>query len=103
VLGVAYDARGLIAIVTMVGASFAEQAGFRLTGHGTRWPLLIGLSIAVGVAVYVMVIDGLLFRGVLSSSYVQSIEANGLKRRRSISCSVPPKGGLASPDYFGVA
>ena len=71
----------LIAILTLIGAFLAEQAGFRLTGHGTRWPVLIGLSMAVGVAVYVMVIDGLLFRGVLSSSYVQSIEATSLTRR----------------------
>jgi hypothetical protein len=71
----------LIAILTLIGAFFAKQAGFRLTGHGTRWPILIGLSMAVGVAVYVMVIDGLLFRGVLSSSYVQSIEATSLTRR----------------------
>jgi hypothetical protein len=71
----------LICILTLIGAFSAEQTRFRLTGHGTRWPILIGLTMAVGVAVYVMVIDGLLFRGVLSSSYVHFFEATSLKER----------------------
>jgi hypothetical protein len=66
----------LIAILALIGAFSAEQTRFPLTGHGTRWQILIGLSMAAGVAVYVMVIDGLLFRGVFSQPKLHPWVAN---------------------------
>jgi hypothetical protein len=72
---------GLIAVLTLIGASCADRAGMRLEGHGTRWPVLIGLAAAVAVAVYVAAIDGFLFRATLPVSYVHLFESSSLRDR----------------------
>ena len=72
---------GLIAAFALIGAFCADRVGLRLEAHGTRWPMLIGLAAAFAVAVYVVVIDGVLFRTMLPVSYVHLFEATGLRDR----------------------
>jgi hypothetical protein len=72
---------GLIAALAVVGAFCADRVGLRLEGHGTRRPVLIGVVAAVGVAAYVVAIDGVLFRTTLPVSYVRLFEEAGLRDR----------------------
>jgi hypothetical protein len=72
---------GLMAVLTLIGASCADRVGMRLEGHGTRWPVLIGVAAALAVAVYVVAIDGVFFRATLPVSYVHLFEASGLRDR----------------------
>ncbi|HKB95227.1 MAG TPA: hypothetical protein VKB94_00175, partial [Rhizomicrobium sp.] len=51
----------------------AGKVGLRLDGHGTRWPVLAGLGGAIAVAIYVAIIDVVLFRSTLSASSVASL------------------------------
>jgi hypothetical protein len=65
----------LIAVLAMIGAFCARRTGLRLEGHGAKSPLLIGLVMAVIVALYVVAIDGFLFRHLLSPDYVQFLQS----------------------------
>lgn len=65
-------ARGaLIVALVVIGAACARRLGLRLEGHGARQPALVGLLMALLVAVYVVVLDAFLFRGLLSKAYVE--------------------------------
>ena len=63
----------LIAAVVLAGTFCAGKVGLRLDGHGARWPVFAGLGGAIAVALYVAVIDVVLFRSTLSASYVASL------------------------------
>jgi hypothetical protein len=72
---------GLIAALALIGAFCADRVGLRLEAQGAGRPVLIGIAAAVAVAVYVVAIDGSLFRATLPASYVQFFEATGLRDR----------------------
>ena len=72
---------GLLAVLALIGAFCADRVGLRLEFHGARSPLMIGAAAAIAVAVYVAIIDGVLFRTTLPVSYVQLFEAAGLRDR----------------------
>jgi len=72
---------GLIAILVVIGAFCGERVGMRLEGHGARRPALIGVAAAIGVAVYTVALDGVLFRATLPDSYVHLFETLGLRDR----------------------
>ena len=59
-------------LITMVffGTWFADRCGLRLEMHDARWPILAGAAGAIGIAVYVIAVDGVLFRKFLSPDYV---------------------------------
>lgn len=63
----------LIALLTLTGARMADRLGFRLVAHGARRPLLIGVAAAAGVALWVALLDGVLFRSTLPHSYIAFI------------------------------
>jgi hypothetical protein len=65
----------------VIGVFCADRVGLRLEGHGTRWPMLIGAAAAIAVAVYVAVIDGVVFRTTLSAPYVHLFETASLHDR----------------------
>lgn len=60
----------LTAALVLAGAGCAQAAGLRLEGHGVQQPALLGAGAAVAMAAYVVLLDGLLFRFVLSPDYV---------------------------------
>jgi hypothetical protein len=72
---------GLIAVLALIGAFCADRVGLRLEGHGTRWPMLIGVAAAIAVAAYVAVLDGVWFRTTLPISYIQVFETTALRDR----------------------
>ncbi|HEX3653352.1 MAG TPA: hypothetical protein VHU18_11065 [Rhizomicrobium sp.] len=71
-----------IAVVVVAGAVFAQQSGLSLLGNSARWPW-IGMGCAIGVAMYVCLIDAFLFRSDLPLSYLHEIQGQGLKERLS--------------------
>jgi hypothetical protein len=72
---------GLIAVLALIGAFCGNRVGMRLEGHGSRRPVLIGVAGAVAVAVYVVALDGVLFRASLPVSYLHFFETTGLRDR----------------------
>jgi len=72
---------GLIALLALIGTFCAHRVGLRLHGHGMRRPLLFGVAAAIATAVYVAVIDGVVFRATLPVSYVDFFETTGLRDR----------------------
>jgi hypothetical protein len=62
---------GVIVMLVLMGAACAKRLGLRLEGHGARRPWLVGLLMAVLVAVYVVLLDAFLFRGLLAKDYVE--------------------------------
>src|ERR1051326_3771304 len=71
----------LIAAMTLMGASCADRVGLPLKGHRTRWPMWTGVAAAIGVAIYVAALDGVIFRSTLAPSYVQVFETMRLRDR----------------------
>ena len=63
----------LIAVLTLAGAACARRAGLRIGGEDRRWPLF-ALAAGFGVAVYVCLIDGFLFRHHLPAEYLQALQ-----------------------------
>jgi hypothetical protein len=72
---------GLIAVLALIGAFCADRVGLRLEGHGTRWPVLVGIAAAIAAAAYVAAIDGVIFRAALPAAYVDLFETEGLSDR----------------------
>jgi hypothetical protein len=72
---------GLLAVLALIGAFCADRVGLRLEGHGTRWPVLVGIAAAIAAAVYVAAIDGVIFRAPLPASYVDLFETESLRDR----------------------
>jgi hypothetical protein len=64
----------LVMVLVLVGGFCADRAGLRLEGHGVAYPFLLGVGAAILVAVYVIVLDCLLFRSLLPSHYVAIFE-----------------------------
>lgn len=60
----------LTVALVLTGAACARRLGLRLEGHGVRRPALFGLLVALLVAIYVVILDAFLFRGVLAQDYV---------------------------------
>jgi len=61
---------GIIAALTLAGGWCARRLGLRIEGHGVRHPWLLGLAMAFAVAVYVVLLDVFVFRGLLLPAYV---------------------------------
>ncbi len=66
---------GLMAVLAIIGGMAAKACGLRLEGHGAKYPLLIGIGAAIAVAVYVLALDVVLFRPLLSADYVAHLSA----------------------------
>lgn len=65
----------LIAGMVVVGGLCAQRVGFRLEGHGLRSPFALGLAMAAVVAIWICVLDGFLFRHLLTTDYVRFIRS----------------------------
>ncbi|HSC17435.1 MAG TPA: hypothetical protein VLC74_00830 [Rhizomicrobium sp.] len=63
----------LIATLTLAGAACADRAGLRIGSENRRWPLF-ALAAGVGVAVYVCLVDGFLFRHQLPAEYLRALQ-----------------------------
>lgn len=61
----------LTAAVVLLGAWFAQRAGLRLEGHSSRSPALLGTMAALGMTAYILLLDCVLFRTMLTESYVE--------------------------------
>jgi hypothetical protein len=61
-----------VAAMVLVGGWCARRLGLRIEGHGVRYPWLLGLAMAFAVAVYVVLLDAWLFRGLLLPAYVDT-------------------------------
>jgi hypothetical protein len=69
------------ALIATLGATCAARAGMRIAFYGTRHPVLTGLAAALVVAVWVALIDGVVFRTGLSQAYVRYFHTTGLGGR----------------------
>lgn len=71
----------LIAALALCGAYFADRIGLRLSAAGIKTQILVGASGALIVALYVAMIDTVLFRHALPADYVQLFHTNSLQNR----------------------
>lgn len=72
----------LMAAVVLAGSYCALQAELTLKGESRYWPV-IALGSALAIAIYVCVIDGILFRRILPAEYVLVFHTQSLGTRLS--------------------
>jgi hypothetical protein len=65
----------VLGLLVFAGYFFAQQTGLQLAGHGPHSPILIGMSAAALVAVYVVALDCYLFRLLLPQDYVNFLRS----------------------------
>jgi len=63
----------LIAVLALIGTACARANGMSLTGQNAASPFRIGLLAGAGVAAWVALIDGFVFRHLLTQSYVDVV------------------------------
>jgi hypothetical protein len=67
---------GLMALIALVGASFASKLDLKLSWNGRRYPALLGIAAAAATALYVVAIDCWVFRKILPTDYVNFLHSS---------------------------
>ncbi|MBV8799859.1 MAG: hypothetical protein JOY77_14025 [Alphaproteobacteria bacterium] len=70
----------LIAMLVIAGATCASLSGLSMQGTSKTWPL-IAIGSALGVAAYVCLVDGWLFRASVPAEYVHAVQMHPLRDR----------------------
>lgn len=68
-------ARGVVtATLVLSGAWFAQRVGLRFEGHGSRSPARVGVTGALAMTAYILVLDCFLFRSILPENYIEFLQ-----------------------------
>lgn len=67
---------GLMALIALVGASFASKLDLKLSWNGGRQLALLGIAAAIATALYVVAIDCWLFRKILQTDYINFMHSS---------------------------
>lgn len=66
---------GMTAVLVVLGTAFAQRAGLRFEGHGSHSPALVGVTAALVMTAYILLLDGVLFRSILPKGYIEFLQA----------------------------
>ncbi|MEO5806643.1 hypothetical protein [Devosia sp.] len=70
----------LLAGLAIAGCVMGQRAGLRLRPHGARFPHLIALGAAIAMAIAIALLDGVLWRGQLTPTYLALFQTDLLAR-----------------------